>query len=333
MTRTALITGIAGQDGSYLTELLLEKGYRVCGTVRRNSVSENQSWRLKQAGTQEMVETFYADMTSVSSLRDVLRRVQPDEVYNLAAQSHVQVSWQVPEYTLQVNGLGVACILDAMRSECPGARFYQASSSEMFGLSVDDDGWQRETTPFNPTSPYGCAKALGFNICRHYRRAFDLFAVNGVLFNHGSPRRASNFVEQKIVKTAVEIRNGRASELVLGNLDSSRDIGHSKDYVRAMWLMLQQDAPDDYVIATGETRSVRDIVTHVFGRLNLNQADYVRQDARYMRPEELPYLRGDSSKARRVLGWQPTYTFEELIDEMIEEQERIVRDGAHLFAD
>lgn len=330
--KTALITGVSGQDGSYLSELLLSKNYRVCGMVRRHSVSENQSWRLKQAGSQDRVETFYGDMTSESSLHELLRRIKPDEIFNLAAQSHVKVSWDVPEYTVQTNALGVMNILEAVRTECPHAHFYQASSSEMFGLSVDSDGKQRETTPFDPTSPYGCAKAFGFNIVRHYRRAYCLFAVNGILFNHGSPRRASAFVEQKIVKTAVEIKHGLAKELVLGNLDSQRDIGHSKDYVRAMWLMLQQENPDDFVIATGETRSVRDLCEHVFSRLGMNYRDYVRQDQRYMRPEELPYLCGDSSKARKQLGWKPEYTFERMVDEMIEAQERSIVDGRHLLA-
>lgn len=311
---TALVFGISGQDGFYLSEHLLALGMRVCGMVRRHSVAENQNSRI----THLPVETFYGDITDGESIRRILKIVRPEFIFNLAAQSHVRVSFDEPEYTAQVNGIGVLKLLQAMLDVCPEARLYQASSSEMFGGCVDPDGYQRETTPMHPTSPYGAAKLFGYSMVRHYRRAYKLFAVNGICFNHTSPRRGANFVEAKVVKTAVQIARGEASELVLGNLDSQRDFGHSADYCRAMHLMLQQPEPDDYVIATGETRSVRDLCDYVFSRLGLDYRTYVRQDAQYMRSEELPYLRGDASKARALLGWEPTCTFESMIDEMID---------------
>ncbi len=325
--RTALISGISGMDGSNLSDLLLSKGYRVCGILRRHSVSETQDWRLRHLG--DRVETFYGDLTSESSLASIMLRIQPDEIYNLAAQSHVKVSFDVPQYTVQVNALGVLNMLEAMRAACPHASFYQASSSEMFGGSVDADGFQRETTPMHPTSPYGCAKLFGFALTAHYRRAFGLRCMSGILFNHTGPRRGAAFVEQKIIRTAVDINAGLTTELVLGNLDSHRDIGDSRDYVRAMHLILQQEKPDDFVIATGETRSVRDLCKHVFSRIGMDYRDYVKQDARYLRPEELPYLRGDSFKARMQLGWKPEFTFEQTIDEMIEAAQRKVTDGTN----
>jgi GDPmannose 4,6-dehydratase len=328
--KTALIFGISGQDGSYLAELLLEKGYRVCGTVRRHSVAENQDSRIVHLdGLIE--ETAYCDLTSESSVVEAIRRFQPDEIYNLAAQSHVRVSFDVPQYTFAVNALGVLNLLIAAKELNPGVKIYQASSSEMFGLGIDADGSQRETTSMIPTSPYGCAKLAAYSLVRHYRRAYRMFYANGILFNHESPRRGENFVTQKIIRRAVEIDRGLASELVLGNIDSQRDWGHSKDYVRAMHLIMQYETPDDWVVSTGETRSVRDLCEFVFSRFDRDYRDYVRQDQRYMRSEELPYLRGDSTKVRTVLGWKPEYTFEAMIDEMIEHWERKIVDGQNLL--
>ena len=317
--KTAFITGIAGQDGSYLAEHLLSLGYRVTGIVRRNSTVEHQRNRVSHLP----LELEYGDMTDQSSLERALRMFKPDEIYNLAAQSHVRISSDIPQFTAQTNSIGVLNILEAYKSICPEARFYQASSSEMFGSSVDPDQYQRETTPMRPVSPYGCSKVFAYNIVHHYRDAYKLHASNGILFNHESPRRGSNFVTNKVVKGAVEIALGLATQLELGNMDSYRDWGHSADYVKAMHLIVQQDRPDDYVVATGETRSVREMCDYVFGRLNLNYQDYVVQNKKYLRPEELPYLRGDSTKIRTQLGWQPEYTFEALMDEMIEHWQHI----------
>ena len=317
--KTAFITGVAGQDGSYLAEHLLSLGYRVTGIVRRNSTVEHQRNRVSHLP----LELEYGDMTDQSSLERALRMFKPDEIYNLAAQSHVRISSDIPQFTAQTNSIGVLNILEAYKGICPDARFYQASSSEMFGSSVDPDQYQRETTPMRPVSPYGCSKVFAYNIVHHYRDAYKLHASNGILFNHESPRRGSNFVTNKVVKGAVEIALGLATQLELGNMDSYRDWGHSADYVKAMHLIVQQDRPNDYVVATGETRSVREMCDYVFGRLNLNYQDYVVQNKKYLRPEELPYLRGDSTKIRTQLGWQPEYTFEALMDEMIEHWQHI----------
>lgn len=314
MSKTALITGMAGQDGSYLAEHLLSLGYEVHGLVRRNSVPEHQESRVDHlAGS---IQAHYSDMMDVGSLYRLLMEVEPDEVYNLAAQSHVRISFEVPEFTAKTNALGPLALLEAIRITGGKPKFYQASSSEMFGDSVDDDGFQRESTPMHPVSPYGCSKLFAYHLTRNYRKAYGLFAANGILFNHESPRRGSNFVTSKIVKSAVEIKLRLRNELVLGNLDSHRDWGHSRDYVQAMHLILQHDKADDFVVSTGETRSVRDFLSIVFGALDLNYEDFVRQDAKYMRPEELPYLRGDSSKARNVLGWVPKTSFEQMVEEM-----------------
>jgi len=315
--KTALITGLAGQDGSYLAEYLLGLGYEVHGLVRRNSVPEHQESRVDHLGS--TVTAHYSDLLDRGSLTRLLDLIQPDELYNLGAQSHVRISFDVPDFTSQTNALGPLGILETLRGLGSTARFYQASSSEMFGDSVDTDQYQRETTPMHPVSPYGCSKLFGYHITRNYRKSYQMFAANGILFNHESPRRGSNFVTSKIIKTAVEIKLGRKSELVLGNLDSQRDWGHSKDYVRAMHMILNHSVPDDFVIATGETRSVRDLLSLVFENLNLNYLDFVKQDSRYLRPEELPYLRGDSAKARKTLGWKPEISFEELVLEMISE--------------
>ena len=316
-TKTALITGLAGQDGSYLAEHLLGEGYKVHGLVRRNSVPEHQESRVDHLGS--TVTAHYSDLLDRGSFTRLLDLIQPDEIYNLGAQSHVRISFEVPDFTAQTNALGPLGLLETLRGLGSTARFYQASSSEMFGDSVDTDLYQRETTPMHPVSPYGCSKLFGYHITRNYRKSYQMFAANGILFNHESPRRGSNFVTSKIVKTAVEIKLGRKTELALGNLDSQRDWGHSKDYVRAMHMILNHSVPDDFVIATGETRSVRDLLSLVFENLDLNYVDFVRQDSRYLRPEELPYLRGDATKAREILGWKPKISFEELVQEMISE--------------
>ena len=308
----ALIFGASGQDGSYLSEYLLSLGYEVHGTIRRNSTPENQECRISDL----RIETYYADLTDTGSIDSVLLKVIPDEIYNLAAQSHVRISYDVPQFTAATNAIGVLNLLESYRRICPKAKFYQASSSEMFGTSVDKDGYQRESTPMNPVSPYGCAKVFAYNICRNYRRAYGLHITNGILFNHESPRRASNFVTNKVVKAAVRIKLGLQEKLELGNMHSYRDWGHSKDYVKAMHLMIQQDNPGDWVVSTGVTNSVHDMVDYVFGKLNLSK-DCIKTDERLRRPQELDYLRGDSSKIR-ALGWEPEYTFETMLDEMIE---------------
>lgn len=314
--KKALITGIAGQDGSYLAEYLISKNYEVHGIVRRNSTPEHQSSRI-DPNTVNLF-THYGDLSDISSLNKILLEVQPDEIYNLAAQSHVRISFDIPQYTAQTNALGVLNLLEAFKQSSPKSKFYQASSSEMFGSSVDEDGFQRETTPLNPVSPYGCAKVFAYNICRNYRNAYGLHIVNGILFNHESPRRGSNFVTNKVVKSAVEIKKGVRDILELGNMDSYRDWGHSKDYVKAMHMIINHNKPDDFVVATGKTNSVRDMVNYVFNSLELNPLKYVRQNSKYLRPEELKYLRGDCSKLKETFNWEPEYNFESLMDEMIE---------------
>jgi len=314
--KKAFITGINGQDGSYLAEYLLGLDYEVHGTVRRNSTSENQSARLKTAIKSGKIQTHYGDLSDQGSIERLLEEIQPDEIYNIAAQSHVRVSFDVPQYTVQTNAIGVLNILEAYRRACPSAKFYQASSSEMFGLTVEDDGFQRETSIMNPVSPYGCSKVFGYNIVRHYRRAHKLHAVNGILFNHESPRRGSNFVTNKVVKAACSIKLGLQDKLELGNMDSYRDWGHSKDYVRAMHAMLNHDVADDFVVSTMHTHSVREMCELVFKYLDLDYKDYIEQNPKFMRPEELPYLKGDSTKIRETLKWKPEYTFESMMHEM-----------------
>lgn len=311
----AFITGISGMDGSYLAEYLLSLGYEVFGIVRRHSVAENQQYRLESV--RDKIQVYYGDMTDIASIEKALNIVKPDEIYNLAAQSHVRISFDIPQYTSQVNGIGVLNILDAYRRICPDAKFYQASSSEMFGLSVDEDGFQRETTVMNPTSPYGCSKVFGYNSVRHYRRAYKLHACNGILFNHESPRRGANFVSSKIVIAACRIKLGLQSKLELGNMDSFRDWGDSRDYVKAMHKIINHYEPSDWIVSSMVTRSVRDMCEIVFRLLDLNYLDYVQQNPKFLRPEELPYLKGDSKPIRTILNWKPEITFDQTLNDMI----------------
>ncbi len=316
--KKAFITGIGGQDGSYLSEYLLNKNYKIYGIIRRNSVVEHQKNRIENLEINKKINLSYGDMEDRSCLDNLLNKIKPDEIYNLAAQSHVRISFDVPEYTIKTNALGVFNILEAYRLNSPKSKFYQASSSEMFGRSVEKNGYQRETTKFEPTSPYGCAKVFAYNLVKHYRNAYKLFCSNGILFNHESPRRGANFVTNKVIKSAVEIKLGLKKKLYLGNLDSYRDWGHSKDYVRAMHLILNHKNPDDFIIATGYTRSIRQLCKVVFEHLNLDYRKYVRQQKKFLRPEELKYLRGDSSKAKKVLKWKPEISFEQMVEEMID---------------
>ena len=314
--KKALITGINGQDGSYLAEFLLEKGYEVHGILKRNSVAENQTARLDDIF--DKLHLYYGDLTDLSSLIHILQKVEPDEVYNLAAQSHVRISFDIPVYTATATGLGVLNIFEACRIVCPWTKIYQASSSEMFGNCIDDDGFQRETTPMRPVSPYGCAKVFAYNIGRNYRHSYGMFISNGILFNHESPRRGSNFVTEKIVKGACAIKMGMQEKLALGNLEASRDWGHAKDYVKAMWMMLQQEEPDDFVCSTGISHTVRDFCEYTFAALDMYYGDYVVLDEKYLRPEELEELKGDCTRLKQKVGWKPDYTFEQMIDEMID---------------
>ena len=314
--KIALITGINGQDGSYLAEFLLQKGYEVHGTLKRNSVAENQTSRLDKV--YDKVKLHYADLTDLSSLIRVISEVKPIEIYNLAAQSHVRISFDQPLYTANVTGIGTLNVLEAVKLLDTSIKIYQASSSEMFGNSIDDDGFQRETTPMNPVSPYGCSKVFSYNICRNYRNSYGMFISNGILFNHESPRRGTNFVTNKVCKEAVKIKLGLSNELKLGNLDATRDWGHAKDYVKAMWEILQLDTPDDFVCSTGISHSVKDLCEYVFGKLDLDWKKYVKQDEKFLRPEELHNLKGDSSKLIKTTGWHHDYTFETMLDEMIE---------------
>lgn len=324
MSKICLITGISGQDGAYLSEHLLSLGYTVTGIIRRNSVSEHQESRI--AHLTDKINTFYGDVTDAGSIEKVMNEVRPDEIYNLAAMSHVRVSSDIPQFTAQVNSIGVLNMLEAYRKICPKAKFYQASSSEMFGSSVDSDFFQRESTPMNPVSPYGVSKVFGYNIVRHYRNAYNLHACNGILFNHESPlRRGSNFVTTKIVDGAIKIKLGVQKELVLGNLDSFRDWGFSGDYVRAMHLIINHKTPDDFVVATGETHSVREWCNLAFAELGLAYERYVVQDEKFKRPEELKYLKGDSTKIRTTLGWKPEWSFEKLLQEMVRQRMKLIK--------
>ncbi len=318
MSKRALITGITGQDGSYLTELLLEKGYEVYGIIRRSSsFNTDRIDHLYQdphePGTR--LRLLYGDLNDSSSLNTILRQVQPDQIYNLGAQSHVRVSFDVPEYTGEVTGLGTVRLLEAIRDTGIKTRFYQASSSELFGKVKEVP--QTEQTPFYPRSPYGCAKAYAYHITVNYRESYGLFACNGILFNHESERRGETFVSRKITRAATRIKMGLQEKLFLGNLDARRDWGHARDYVEAMYLMMEADEPSDYVIASGETHSVREFLDEAFGALDLDWKEYVDIDPRYYRPAEVDLLLGDASKARRTLGWEPKISFKELVRLMV----------------
>ena len=315
----AFITGISGQDGSYLAELLLDKGYEVWGLLRRHSVPENQTSRLEYIGVKNHpnMNLVYGDLLDMPSLAHLLKEVQPDEIYNLAAQSHVKISYDQPAFTTMADANGVLNLLEAMRLVCPTARMYQAGSSEMFGNEVDEDGYRRETTLMRPVSPYACAKLYAYNLCRVYRSSYGMFISNGILFNHESPRRGLNFVTNKIIEGACKIYRGEATELALGNLNATRDWGHAKDYVRAMWMMLQHDEPDDFVCSMGEARSVRELCDIVFSKLDMDYKQFVTVDPKYYRPTELTDLKGDCTKLKTALGWSANYTFESMIDEMV----------------
>lgn len=319
MTKRALITGITGQDGSFLAELLLEKGYEVYGIIRRSSsFNTDRIEHLYQDPHERGVRLrlVYGDLNDSSSLNSILRKVEPDEIYNLGAQSHVRVSFDVPEYTAEVTGVGTVRLLEAICDVGIKPRFYQASSSELFGKVVEVP--QTERTPFYPRSPYGCAKAYAFYITVNYRESYGMFACNGILFNHESERRGETFVSRKITRAATRIKLGLQEKLYLGNLDARRDWGYARDYVEAMRLMMQAEEPDDYVIATGETHSVREFLDEAFGLLDLDWRAYVEVDPQYYRPAEVDFLQGDASKARRALGWEPKVGFKELVKLMVE---------------
>ena len=341
MAKKALISGITGQDGSYLTELLLSKGYEVHGIIRRASTfNTDRIDHLYRDPHDPEARMFlhYGDSTDAAGLRRILQRIVPDEVYNLSAQSHVKASFEQPEYTGNVDGLGTLRLLEAVRDvqEQLGQqiRFYQAGTSEMFGAAPAP---QSETTPFYPRSPYAAAKVYGYWITINYREAYDLFACNGILFNHESERRGETFVTRKITRAATRIKAGLQDKLYLGNLEARRDWGHAEDYVEAMWLMMQQETPDDFAIATGESYTVREFVERVFDRLDMDYEEYVEIDPRYFRPTEVEELQGDATKARRLLGWEPRVNIDELVRRMVDNdyeialQERTLRDAGHLF--
>ncbi|TPK82009.1 GDP-mannose 4,6-dehydratase [Mesorhizobium sp. B2-4-17] len=316
MTKTALITGVTGQDGAYLAKLLLAKGYEVHGLARRSSTADVNTTRLKWLGIENDVRIVDGNLTDLSGLARTIRAVRPHEVYNLAAQSFVKSSWQQPILTGNVTGIGVTNVLEALRLESPEARFYQASSSEMYGLIQEP--MQSETTPFHPRSPYAVAKLYGHWITINYRESFGLHASSGILFNHESPLRGIEFVTRKVTDAVARIKKGMAKELRLGNIDAKRDWGHSKDYVRAMWLMMQQDQPDDYVVATGRTTTVRDMCRIAFEHVGLNIDDHLVIDPQLFRPAEVEILLGNPAKAKKKLGWEATISLEDMIREMVD---------------
>jgi GDPmannose 4,6-dehydratase len=317
--KKALVTGCTGQDGSYLIELLLSKGYLVYGLLPQRATfnTKNIKHILKD------VHFITADLCDQSSINQALFSIRPDEVYNLGAQSFVKASWDLPDYTSNINGLGVLRMLEGIRQFCPQAKFYQASTSEMFGKVQKTP--QNEMTPFYPRSPYGVAKLYGHWITINYRESYSMFNCSGILFNHDSPRRGEQFVTQKIAKAAALISHGLQDKLILGNIDAKRDIGHAKDYVNAMWLMLQQNKPDDYVISSGQTHSVKDILDIAFQKVGLDWTQYVEQNAEFMRPAEVDILQGDSTKANSILGWIPKYSFKDIIEEMVDFQLALIK--------
>jgi GDPmannose 4,6-dehydratase len=332
MTKRALITGITGQDGSYLAELLLEKGYEVHGIIRRSSSFNTQ--RIDHIyrdahDPKSRLFLLHGDLSDSSALNTILRNVAPDEIYNLGAQSHVRVSFDTPEYTADVTALGTIRILEAIREVGIKPKFYQASSSEMFGRVVETP--QSETTPFHPRSPYACAKVFAYFATVNYREAYNLFACNGLLFNHESERRGETFVTRKITRAATRIKFGLQDKLFLGNLDAKRDWGYAKDYVEAMWLMMQAETSDDYVIATGETHSVREFVEETFAYLNLDWKEYVEIDPWYYRPSEVDLLLGDASKARKELGWKPRVGFKELVRLMVDHDLNLAKEEKQIL--
>jgi GDPmannose 4,6-dehydratase len=329
MTKKALITGITGQDGSYLTELLLEKGYEVHGIIRRSSSFNTE--RIDHLYSDPHIENtklflHYGDLSDSSNICRILEKVEPDEIYNLGAQSHVRVSFDTPEYTGDVVGLGTLRLLDAIKDTKINTKFYQASSSELYGKVQEIP--QKETTPFYPRSPYAVAKLYAYWMVVNYRESYNMFNCNGILFNHESPRRGETFVTRKITKALAKIVAGKQDKLYLGNIDAKRDWGYAKDYVEAMWLMLQQDTPDDYVIATGETYSVKDFLTEAFKAVNLDWEKYVEIDSRYFRPAEVELLIGDPTKAKQKLNWTPKTSFKELVKIMVEAD--LVKEGISL---
>ncbi|MDX6403309.1 MAG: GDPmannose 4,6-dehydratase [Blastocatellia bacterium] len=329
MTKTALISGITGQDGSFLAEVLLEKGYDVYGIIRRSSsFNTDRIDHLYQdpheKGTR--LRLVYGDLNDSSSLNTILRQVQPDEIYNLGAQSHVRVSFDIPEYTGEVTGLGAVRLLEAIRELGMSPKFYQASSSELYGKVFETP--QTETTPFYPRSPYACAKAYAYHITVNYRESYGLFASNGILFNHESERRGETFVSRKITRAATRIKLGLQDKLYMGNLDARRDWGYARDYVEAMWMIMNAEEPDDYVVATGETHSVREFLEKTFGYLDLDWEKYVEIDPRYFRPAEVDLLLGDASKVREKLGWEPKVTFDDLVKLMTDHDLQLARQEA-----
>jgi GDPmannose 4,6-dehydratase len=331
MTKRALITGVTGQDGSYLTELLLSKGYEVFGIIRRSSSFNTQRIDHIYQDPHESgrrLKLVYGDLNDASSLNKILRDVQPDEIYNLGAQSHVRVSFDIPEYTAEIGALGTLRLLEAIRETGLTPRFYQASSSELFGKVQEIP--QKETTPFYPRSPYGVAKLYSYWITVNYRESYDMFACNGILYNHESPRRNETFVTRKVTRAAAAIKLGLRDKLFLGNLDAKRDWGFAPEFVEAMWLMLQQDKPDDYIIATGETHSIRELLDVAFGHVGLDWKPVVEVDERYFRPAEVDILIGDASKAERLLGWRPKVRFKELIEIMVDADLAELRQIHHL---
>lgn len=320
--KTALVTGITGQDGAYLAQLLLSKGYKVVGMASRRV---NQSYiNLERLGIGDSVEIVYADLTDQCSINNVINETQPDEVYNLGAMSYVGLSWQKPAYTSLANGMGVLYILEAVKNFCPHAKIYQASTSEMYGNSAGSEP-KNELTPFVPRSPYGCAKAFAHNLAVNYRESYGMFVCCGILFNHESPLRGLEFVTRKITHGIAQIKLGLADEIVLGNLDAKRDWGFAGDYVEGMWLMMQQDEPEDYVLATGQTKSIHDFLHAAFTAADIKPyAPYVVQDPKFMRPAELHVLLGDPTKAKEKLGWEPKVNFNQLVQMMVEEDMKLL---------